>query len=103
MVDLGWTKEAEQLYLSLQAKERWRRYLEAIDELLDLIEDNPAGIRARRFSLTALGGVHYWLITKHVGTDDVAVLWHLLEGVPTIAFVGLDNFKPIVPLSSPGD
>ena len=31
------------------------------------------------------------------GTDDVGVMWRMVDGVPTIAWTGFDNFIPIAP------
>jgi hypothetical protein len=35
--------------------------------------------------------------TKQIGTDDVGVMWRMVDGVPTIAWTGFDNFTPITP------
>jgi hypothetical protein len=34
---------------------------------------------------------------QHVGTDDAGVMWRMVDGVPTIAWIGFDNFTPIAP------
>lgn len=57
----------------------------------------PAGIRARRFALRTSHGQRYWWITKQVGTDDVGMMWRMVDGAPTIAWIGFDNFTPIAP------
>jgi hypothetical protein len=31
---------------------------------------------------------HGQWITKQVGTDDVGVMWRMVDGVPTIAWIG---------------
>ena len=41
MAELGWAKDAEDLYLDLQADPRKPHELEAVDQILDAIEDDP--------------------------------------------------------------
>jgi hypothetical protein len=31
------------------------------------------------------------------GTDDVGVIWRMVDGVPAIAWIGSGNFTQIVP------
>jgi hypothetical protein len=38
-------------------------------------------------------------ITKHVGTDDVGVMWRMVDGVPTIAWDRLRQLHPDRPSS----
>lgn len=32
-----------------------------------------------------------------ISTHDVGVMWRMVDGVPTIAWTGFDNFTPIAP------
>ena len=60
-------------------------------------QENPAGIRARRFALRTSDGQRYWRITEHACTDDAGVMRRMVDGVPAIAWIGFGDFTPIAP------
>ena len=46
------------------------------------------------------GGQEYCVgYQEFPGTDDVGVMWRMVDGVPTIAWTGFGNFTPIAPLA----
>jgi hypothetical protein len=52
MAELGWAKDAETLYFDLQADPRKSAELEAVNQILDAIEDDPDSDAVRKIGLT---------------------------------------------------
>jgi hypothetical protein len=89
VAELGWAKDAENLYLDLQADPRKANELEAVDQILDAIEDDPDSAVVREVGLTAADGRRIWRVTnRYRNSDLMAVLWDIRDGQPIINWLG---------------
>lgn len=96
MAELGWGKDAEGLYLDLKASPRRADELEAVDQILDAIEDDPGGSAVRQFGLTAADGRRIWRVTnRYRDSEPMAVLWELRSGDPVINWVGYADYREL--------
>lgn len=89
MSELGWGEDAENLYLDLEANPRKANELEAVNQMLDAIEDDPGSDEVRQIGLTTEDGRRVWKIQRRYRNSDLmAVLWELRDGTPVIDWLG---------------
>jgi hypothetical protein len=93
MAELGWAKDAETLYFDLQADPRKSAELEAVNQILDAIEDDPDSDAVRKIGLTAADGRRIWKVTNSFGNSDMmAVLWDMRDDQPIINWLGAADY-----------
>jgi hypothetical protein len=89
VAELGWAKDAEDLYLDLQADPGKLHEREAVDQILDAIEDDPDSANVRKIGLTAADGRRVWKVTNRFRNSDLmAVLWDIRDDQPIINWIG---------------
>lgn len=96
MPDAGWSHGAEYIYAGLEGRPRLRAELDAIDDLIDLIEADPTSARAREQPVVSPRDKSvYWKVTQQAGEAEVAVLWQMVGHRPVIAWLGHSDYRSL--------
>lgn len=97
MPDAGWSNGAEYIYASLEGKPRLGPELDALDDIIDLIETDPTSARAREQHVVSPRDKSvYWKVTQHAGETEVAVLWQMVDDRPVIAWLGRSDYRSLL-------
>jgi hypothetical protein len=94
--DLEYIKQAAEQYEALRADPAKTRHLEAVDLVLDDIEDDPGAARVRVVALT-VAGQRVWKIPVRVGREDMSILWMPKPGTqntPVILWIWDARYEP---------
>jgi hypothetical protein len=88
VAELGWSKDAEDLYYRLADAIGMQAELEAIDSLCYRIIEDPAEAVAAAAQLRGQNGELRWKLETRTRNYEPCVIWHMKEGQPIMLWLG---------------
>ncbi len=88
VAELGWSKDAEDLYYRLADAVGMQAELEAIDDLCYRIIEDPAAATAAAAQLRGENGELRWKLETRTRNYEPCVIWHMKAGQPIMLWLG---------------